>query len=477
MIKPYVIISFFLSFLLCLNACNKEESVNEPEAEEKEVNDTIPDSDTSTVIIDHTSWTYNQNIYEVNVRQYTHEGTFAAFSAHLPRLQEMGVGVLWFMPIHPIGVQNRLESLGSYYSVKDYEDVNSEFGTKQDFIDLVENAHNRGMYVIVDWVANHTSWDNPLTISNKDFYLLTADGNFQPPPGTNWSDVIQLDYSNEDLQGYMIETLKGWINDTDIDGFRFDYVDGIPTAFWNKVTQELKQLKPDVFLIAEGDGIKYHNMGFDMDYNWTLYGWGNGLSKQIFEGTKTTDDLEAFLDLERFRYMPDKYHMYFTSNHDENSWQGTVFEQLGESAELFAVLTQTLYGMPMVYSGQEAGLNKRLKFFSKDEIDWSNMVYADLYGTLNNLRDTCQALWLGGKGADPVRVLTDADDQIFAYSRQKEGSHVLVFLNLSENSVSFTVNDETNSGSYSNIFESTTVALSSDLEISIDAWDFLVLVR
>ena len=230
----------------------------------------------------YTDWTYNQSMYEVNIRQYTPEGTFEAFTEHLPRLKEMGVGILWLMPIHPIGEINRAGSLGSYYSVKDYYRINPEFGTMNDFKELVIKAHELDMYVIIDWVANHTSWDNSLTLTNPEFYVQ-EDGNFIPPPGTDWADVIELDYTNQDLRDYMIKALKYWTKETGIDGFRFDAVDFVPNSFWQDATDELLTLKKDIFLLAEGAGIKYHNLGFHMDYNWELYGWGNGLMKRIYE--------------------------------------------------------------------------------------------------------------------------------------------------------------------------------------------------
>jgi glycosidase len=280
-----------------------------------------------------------------------------------------------------------------------------------------------------------------------------------------------------ELQNYMIQTLKEWVINTGIDGFRFDYVDGVPPSFWTRAVAELKALKPDIFLLAEGEGVKYHTMGFDMDYNWGLYGWGKGLSRQIFEGTKTVAHLDSFMNTTKNNYMPDKYQMYFTSNHDENSWEGTEFEQLGASAEVFAVLTQTFYGMPLVYSGQEVGLNKRLDFFDKNEIDWSNLVYSNLYSTLNNLRDTNCAMWLGSNGAIPVRINTSLNSQVFAYSRSKEKSEILVFLNLSATNVSFTLTDKGYSSLYQDIFSGSQIILDTHKTISLKAWDYLILVK
>ncbi len=466
-----------LTFALssCFNACKKDLPVYHPDDTTTTGIDTSPDF--AVRYSDHTGWTYNQNVYEVNVRQFTPQGTFNAFKTHVPRLSEMGVGILWFMPINPIGVENRKGTLGSYYSVQDYEDVNPEYGTKADFKSLVHTIHQNGMYVIVDWVANHTSWDNVLTYKHPEYYLRTSTGDFQSPPGQDWTDVIQLDYSNPDLQDYMITTLKNWVIEYGIDGFRFDYVSGIPDAFWQKATRELKNLKADIFLMAEGEGVKYHTMGFDMDYCWALQGWDVGLMRQIYEGSKKVYNLNSFLDQEKTNYMPDKYHMYFTSNHDENSWHGTEFEQLGVSHQAFAVLTETLWGMPLIYNGQESAMNKRLNFFEKDNIPWGTYIYADFYSKLNHLRDTCQALWNGNKGPEPIRVNTTLDEKIFAYSRTQGNSKVIVILNLTGTQNAFNLTDDTHAGVYTNLFDGGKTTLSKANALTLKAWGYLVLVK
>ncbi|MBN2486729.1 MAG: alpha-glucosidase C-terminal domain-containing protein [Bacteroidales bacterium] len=457
-------------------SCNNMPVVKEPVQESLSITDTSPDF--KVAYANHTGWTYNKGIYEVNIRQYTPEGTFKAFAGHLPRLKEMGVGILWLMPINPIGLENRKGSHGSYYSVQDYARVNPEFGSKDDFKSMVENAHKNGMYVLVDWVANHTSWDNTLTTSNPEFYLRKDDGSFQPPPGhEDWTDVIQLDYSNPDVQDYMVAMLKKWVVETGIDGYRFDYVDGVPVEFWKRAIRELKGLKPDIFLLAEGDGVKYHQMGFDMDYCWALHGWDSGIMRQIYEGKKDVFDLDAFLSTEKTNYMPEKYRMYFTSNHDENSWHGTEFEQLGQSAEVFAALTHTLYGMPLVYSGQEAGMDKRLEFFTKDQINWNNLVYEKLYSKLNHLRDTCQALWNGAAGAIPMRIGTSLDESVFAFVRSKNNSMVIVMLNLEAETNSFSVESNGYNGTYYDIISDTTFELSDKKPVTLKAWGYRVLVR
>ncbi len=334
----------------------------------------------------HHDWSYNLSIYEVNVRQYTSAGTFNAFETHLDRLKNMGVGILWFMPIHPIGVQNRLGSLGSYYSVKDYYGINPEFGTLDDFKDLVDSIHAKGMYVLIDWVGNHTSWDNTLTVTHPEWYIKDDGGNFTPPPGTGWTDVIQLDYSKPELREYMIDAMKFWITEAGIDGFRCDAVSFMPLDFWSEAITELKNLKPGIFMLAEDDKTQYQSAGFDMSYAWGLLGFGNGILINIAEGTNNANVLNTYSTQENINYPAPHYRMYFTSNHDENSWYGTVYEDFGDAAEIFAVLTSIFRSMPLIYSGQEAGLDHRLAFFDKDEITWQPHPFEQIYSTLLYLK-------------------------------------------------------------------------------------------
>jgi glycosidase len=422
----------------------------------------------------HQDWSYNLGIYEVNVRQYTEAGTFTAFEAHLDRLEEMGVGILWFMPIHPIGQQNRLGGLGSYYSVRDYLDVNPEFGTLDDFRTLVREIHERGMHVIIDWVANHTSWDNPLTIGHPEWYSKDGSGHFIAPPGTNWSDVIELDYSQQGLRDYMIEAMKFWVEDVGVDGFRCDAVSMVPKDFWEKAIDELKVIKPDLFLLAEADGREWHDAGFDMTFGWGLYGFGGGVLKRIADGTNTAANLNTYLTSEKTTYTGGAYRMYFTSNHDENSWQGTTAELFGEAADAFAVLTAACNGMPLIYSGQEAGLDKRLLFFDKDQIVWQDHENADLYSKLLHLKKENRALWNGEKGGLLQRVLTTDNASVFAFVREKEDDKVLVALNLSDQERTVTLNGTSFIGSYRDVLTGDTVTLAAEAALTLPAWGFVV---
>jgi cyclomaltodextrinase / maltogenic alpha-amylase / neopullulanase len=423
---------------------------------------------------DHRDWAHNLGIYEVNVRQYTEEGTFSAFEAHLDGLRDMGAGILWFMPIHPIGLKNRLGSLGSYYSVRDYLDVNPEFGTLDEFKSLVTRIHDRGMAVIIDWVANHTAWDNGLTVTHPEWYVHDGEGRFIAPPGTNWSDVIELDYSNPALREFMIESMKFWVTETGIDGFRCDAVDKVPKDFWQRAIAELKTLKPGLFMLAEGDGRQWHDAGFDMTYGWGLYGFKSGVLKRIADGTNTATNLNTYAAGERTAYPAEACRMYFTSNHDENSWQGTTRELFGEAADAFAVLTATFNGMPLIYSGQEAGLDKRLRFFDKDTIEWRGHANADLYSKLLHLKRKNRALWNGGMGGPLARVSTSDNVSVFAYIREKDGDRVLAVLNLSDQERTVTLNGTSFAGSYVNTFTGESASLASGAVLTLPAWGYEV---
>jgi len=421
----------------------------------------------------HHEWTYNQNIYEVNIRQYTEGGTFVDFEQHLDRLHDMGVGILWFMPIHPIGEKNRLGSLGSYYSVKDFYGVNQEFGNIGDFKHLVSEIHNKGMYVIIDWVANHTAWDCDLTTSHSEWYVQ-QNGNFIPPPGTNWSDVIELDYSQQVLRNYMVDAMKYWIDECDIDGFRCDAVDMVPMDFWENTIEELKSHKPEVFMLAEGDGKHLETSGFDMTYGWGLYAFGNGLLKNIYSRTQNANDLFNYFTNQNSEYDENHYRMYFTSNHDENSWYGTDFENFGDAAETFIALTLLLDGMPLIYSGQEAGLDKRLAFFDKDQINWKIHSFKYLFSKLLKLKKSNEALWNGKDGGNITRISSTKNQDVLAFVREQNGEKILVLFNLSPNYQQPIFLSPQIAGEYINIFTNDTLAFQQGSNLELYGWEYQI---
>ncbi len=432
--------------------------------------ETHPSSTRSTAIaVQHPEWSADLSIYEVNLRQYSESGTFKTFEQHLPRLKEMGVGILWFMPIHPIGEKNRKGNMGSYYSVKNYKAVNPEHGSLADFKALVNRIHDRGMYVIIDWVANHTAWDNPMTLEHPEWFTKDEQGNFIPPV-PDWSDVVDLNYDNPGLRAYMIDAMKFWVRETDIDGFRCDVAEMVPMDFWNDARAELEKIKP-VFMLAEAESPTLHEKAFDMTYCWKLYWIMNGIS----EGRNSAADVDTFFAKEFETYPKNAYRMFFTTNHDENSWNGTVFERMHDAAEMFAVFTAIIPGMPLVYSGQEAGLDKRLNFFEKDQIVWKEHPFQDLYSTLFKLKKRNPALWNGERGGEMIRVPTSNDSAIFAFIRQKDDDKILAVFNLSKEERTIALNDDLFLGNYSDVFTDKKVILSESTKITLKPWDYRVL--
>lgn len=419
--------------------------------------------------VEQVDWSKNATIYEVNIRQFTEEGTFNSFAEHLPRLKEMGVDILWLMPIHPIGELNRKGTLGSYYSVKDFKKVNPEFGTFDDFKSLVYKAHELGMYVIIDWVANHAAWDNNLVETNPEFFTKDSLNNFVPPV-PDWSDVIDFDYENKELWEYMIGALKFWVEEYNIDGYRCDVAGMVPTEFWNKARKELDAIKP-IFMLAEWESPELHEYAFDMTYAWDLHHLMNDIAK----GEKSAADLDDYWKQEKKEYPANAYRMVFTSNHDENSWNGTVFERMGDAAEAMLILACTVEGMPLVYSGQEAGMNKRLDFFEKDLIEWKEHKFYDLYKRLFELKKTNTALWNGNFGGEIKKVKNGNDENIYSFTREKNGDKIFVIINLSSETQTAKFNDRTLTGSYNNVINNETVTLTGSDEFNLAPWSCKVL--
>ena len=416
----------------------------------------------------HPEWSKNATIYEVNVRQYTPEGTFNAFAKHLPELKKMGVKILWIMPINPIGIENRKGTLGSYYSVRDYKAINPEFGTLQDFKNLVDKIHKMGMHVIIDWVANHTSWDNKLTKTNPDFYKHDSLGNFVAPV-KDWSDVIALNYNNPKLWDYMEGAMEYWVKDCNIDGFRCDVASMVPVPFWNFARKELDKIKP-VFMLAESENPDLHEHAFDMTYSWEYF----SIIKNIAKDKMNVKDLDAYFKKDDKQFNPDAYRMVFTTNHDENSWNGSLEETFGAAEKTFAVLCGVIKGMPLIYSGQEAGLDKELRFFDKDTIDWRQSSYRELYTKLVHLKLKNKALWNGLSGGEMQRVKTNNDKNVFAFMREKDGNKVFAIFNLSNENVHVTSNSDAAEGSYKNLFDGNKIKLSDEHKWDLKPWDYKV---
>ena len=393
--------------------------------------------------IAHPEWIMQGNIYEVNIRQYTTEGTFNAFAKNLDRLKEMGVQTLWFMPINPISKLDRKGTMGSYYAVADYTSVNPEFGTLADWKQLVQTSHDKGFKVIIDWVPNHAGADHPWVINHPDFFVKDSTG--KPAIPFDWTDTRQLDYNNTVMQDSMIEAMKYWITTTGIDGYRVDVAWNVPGQFWQKCIPQLKALKNEMFFLAEGDKPYLLTSGFDAFYPWELF----HMMIKVAAGERPAFALDSIKAKYDTAYPKEAIPMYFTSNHDENSWNGTEYEKYGMMAEALAVFSLTWNGIPLIYSGQELPNRKRLEFFDKDAIAWTGVnELHSFYRTLLHLRKRNRALRACDPSAGTFMVSTSNDRSVLAYLRKKENEELLVLLNLSGEKTAFTILDKRPVGSF-----------------------------
>lgn len=420
-----------------------------------------------------TDWKRNTNIYEVNVRQYTQEGTFKAFEKELPRLREMGVETLWFMPITPIAQMNKKGSMGSPYAAQDYTSINPEFGTLEDFKHLVNEAHKLGFKVIIDWVANHTGWDHKWTKTNPDFYLKDPDGSFHIASGME--DIIELDYQNPKMREAMIEAMKFWVRECDIDGFRCDLASWVELDFWKQARPEVEKLKP-LFFLGEYDEIENPDYAevFDASYSWS---WMHK-TKDYYQQNQPLQELRNLL----VRYSQignQSMRAWFTSNHDENSWNGTEYEKYGDTALPLAVFSATWNGVPLIYSGQELPMkDKRLAFFEKDPIPWNgNYELKDFYKTLFQLKSKNPALRGGDNASQTYFINTSADDKILAYLRKNGENEVLVLLNMSKEAVKFKVYDGQVYGKLKSVFGEEERDFSKTNEFELPVSGYMVLAK
>lgn len=413
-------------------------------------------------------------IYEVNVRQFSEEGSFAKVTEAIPRLADLGVDILWLMPIHPISELKRKGTLGSPYSVADYYGVNPEFGTEQDLRDLIRAAHGANMMVILDWVANHTGWDNPWIEQNPEWYTQDADGNIIHPPGTDWYDVADLNFSNWEMRMAMIDAMKYWVEEFDIDGYRADVAHSVPVDFWNLASEKLHEIK-DVFMLAEDGGDQaLLKTAFDTNYAWPL----KDLFNQLGRGNSDAGDFRRNLKSTATQYKDGKYQMVFITNHDENSWSGTVFERLGENVKNLAVISFTVPGMPLIYSGQEIGLDRRLEFFEKDPLIWpaGGNEWTEFYTQLVRLRTENPALWTAGAGG-PLRAVHLDNSDIIGFARSYQGNDVIVLANLASEPGSQELELRELVGDYTDFFSGELVTLNEGQSVSLPANSFQVLVR
>ncbi len=423
------------------------------------------------------NWAKNAVLYEVNIRQFTPEGNFSAFADHLPRIKALGVDILWFMPVHPIGLQKRKGALGSPYAVADYRAVHPDYGTMPEFKMLVKQAHDLGFKVIIDWVANHTSWDHQWITDHPEYYRQ-EDGQIIDPinPETDapwgWEDVAELDFNHPATGNAMIQELEFWVDEIGVDGFRFDVAHQVPLSFWEKASSVLYQ-KKELFLLAESEMPEHINTGsFLANYAWEYL----HLMNEIAKGKENLKVIDQYFSKDKQK-IKNGFHIYFTSNHDENAWSGSVFERLGEGHLTFAALAATVDGMPLIYGGQEAPIRKRLNFYEQDPIEWDDYAYADFYQKLFALKHRNQALWNGHFGGPLVRLSTGSDEQVFAFTRAKDKDRVVVVANLSGEIKEISLANKNITGNYQELFSEVKIHLGASTSFELKPWEYLILEK
>ena len=419
----------------------------------------------------HPDWMRTAAVYQLNTRQFTPEGTFRAAMEHLPRVRDLGVAVVWLMPVHPIGRVGRKGTLGSPYAVRDHYGVNRELGTPEDLRAFVDHAHDLGLKVILDWVANHVAPDHVLAEAQPEWFVRDASGEPRTTPWFDWTDVVDLDYARPGLWRYMTDAMAWWVREMDVDGFRCDVAGFVPMGLWSQVRRELDAIKP-VFLLAEWEARDLH-AAFDASYAWS---WYDAVHRVARAGT----------DLERLREYyagnekawPDgAMRLTFVSNHDKNAWEGTQFEQFGDALEAAIVLSVVGDGLPLVYNGQEAGNPRRLAFFDKDVIEWREHRVGDLYRRLLALKGQLSALANGAWGAPMLRVPNDAETQVLSFLRENERDGVFAAINFSDAPRDVVFEDSAHHGRWQDAFGGAPRDLDGDSRLSLDAWGWRVMMR
>ena len=415
------------------------------------------------------AWAKDAIIYEVNIRQYTPEGTFSAFQKHLPRLKDMGVSILWLMPITPISKKGMKGTLGSYYACSSYTKINPEYGTEADFLNLVDAAHALGIKVIIDWVANHTGREHEWMTLHPEWFTRNEAGAFTERNG--WDDVVDLNYANSAMRAALISAMQYWVRECKIDGFRCDMAHLVPLDFWIEARKAVETIQP-LYWLAECEEVEYHRV-FDTTYAWALMHASEKLSKQEVGMHEVYNVLHQYA-----QYPQGASKLLFTSNHDENSWNGTEYEKFGVAAKAWAVFTQTWKGIPLIYSGQELPNKKRLAFFDKDQIEWagwseiSGVALHSFYKTLSEFRKAHAAITNGETFNLPV-----AENGVMAYLRYDEASLVLVVLNLSAQHHRIQLSHEKLNGTFTNVFSGFSFPFANNVPFELMPGDYFVYVK
>ncbi len=430
-------------------------------------------------------WVKNAVVYQVNIRQFTPEGTFNAFGDHIDRIAALGVDIVWFMPIYPLCETNQkaheeaeTEVLGSHYAVYDFFSVNPRYGKPEDFRLVIKKLHELGIKVILDFVPNHTGWDSRWMLRHPEWFKRDAQGNIMSPvkeengESWGWDDVAQLDYSNKRMRENVIQAHEFWMREFDIDGFREDVAGEVPNSFWNELRPRLEKIRP-VYMLSE-DEVK-GEQHFKMCFN-TNYGWETSIVlKKIVKGELPASALYDWTEKVKEKFGTRGWQLNYTQNHDENTWNGTEQELFGEGADCYTALTFVIEGMGMIYSGQEMSLDKRLWFFNKDEIDWTGVSRVDFFKTLIDLKHRNKALWNGQSGGLLRKLTTDADDKVYAFIREKDGDTFVGIFNLSDAKVACVLRGSEAVGNYTNAFTNKEQTVTTDMPLSLKPFEYILL--
>ncbi len=425
----------------------------------------------------HPEWSYGAVLYEMNVRQLTPEGTLRAAAARLEFLRDLGVDAVWLMPIYPIGEKNRKGTLGSYYSIRDYCAVNPELGTMDDFDDFVAEAHRLGMKVLMDWVANHTSRD-ARWIAGKPASWYERDASGEPAVPWDWTDTAKLDYANRDVWEAQAAAMEFWIARHAVDGFRCDMAMLVPIGFWQYAAARLRRVKPDLFLLAEAEQRNLFDDGvFDACYGWEMHHLLNDVARQRVRVTALRDWLRA----DRGRYPRSAMRLAFTSNHDENSWNGSEFARMGAARGIMAAFTFVVPGgLPLIYTGQEVGYDHSFAFFDRDPIpaeSYRANAYTEFYRRLTELRHANPALAAGGRGGDMVEISNNAEDCLMTFVREVPGNQVVAVMNLSP----YAIETDYYTGIYAGMYTDALTGRPSELRGHVvepmGPWSYRILTR
>ena len=425
------------------------------------------------VTITHPEWSRDAVLYQINTRQFTPEGTFRAAQAELPRLKALGVDVLWLMPIHPIGKENRKGSLGSPYSVRDYYAVNPEFGTKEDFRAFVDAAHAQGFHVILDLVANHTAWDNDLAKQHPDWYEKDWKGDFRPTPWWDWSDIVDLDWSQPGVRAHVGGAMEYWVREFGVDGYRADVAGYVPLDFWETARARLGKIRP-VFMLGEVQQTAYHFAAFDATYAWD---WHN-TSKRVAHGQGDATSFYGYYAENESLWPRKAMRLTYIENHDSNAWEGTMKENYGPALDAMTALAFTGEGLPLVHNGMEACNARRLAFFEKDPIDWSqgeDCAYGTLLKDLIAFRKANPALANGQWGAVMQKLETDQPQQVLAWTRAKGDDKVVGLFNFSAEPVKVTPTSALADGGYTEFASGEPVTIARGTAVTLPAWGYLLL--